>query len=128
MGNGNKTILVVDDEQDIVDYLRSLFEDNGYEVLVAWDGAEAERLTRERRPDLITLDITMPKESGVKAYKDLKRDPELGAIPILIVTGYGDPQLETFISTRRTAPPPEGYFEKPIDRDELLAKVSELIG
>lgn len=128
MENGHKTILVVDDEQDIVDYLKSLFEDNGYKVLVAWDGAEAEQMTRDHHPDLITLDITMPKESGVKAYKELKRDPELSKIPIVIVTGYGDPHFESFISTRRTAPAPEGYFEKPIKREELLSKVHELIG
>ena len=128
MEKEKKTILVVDDEQDIVDYLKMLFEDNGYNVLIAWDGTECETMAREHQPDLITLDITMPKESGVKAYKNLRSDPELGKIPVVLVTGYDDPNFEKFIHTRRTAPPPDGYFDKPIDRDALITKVMELIG
>ncbi|MDP8208177.1 MAG: response regulator [Candidatus Electryonea clarkiae] len=128
MENTQKTILVVDDEQDIVDYLKMLFEDNGYKVLIAWDGAECEAMAREHQPDLITLDITMPKESGVKAYKNLRHDPELGKIPIILVTGYEDPNFEKFIHTRRTTIPPDGFFDKPIDREALIARVAELVG
>jgi CheY-like chemotaxis protein len=128
MEKKHKTILVVDDEKDVVDYLKVIFEDNGYNVLIAGDGAECETIAREHKPDLITLDITMPKESGIRAYKNLRRDMELGQIPIVLVTGYEDPNFEKFIHTRRTASPPDGYFEKPIDRDALLEKVHELIG
>ena len=128
MGDAKKTILVVDDEEDVVSYLATLFTDNGYEVIVAGRGGEAVRIAREKKPDLITLDITMPDESGVRAYRDIRGHENTRDIPIIIVTGYEDPNFRKFMYTRRTAPPPEGFFDKPVDRKALLDKVRELIG
>lgn len=128
MSEEKKTILVVEDEGDVIAYLKTLFEDHGYNVLTCGTGGEAIRLTREQRPDLISLDITMPEESGSRAYKEIRQDESTKDIPIIIVTGYDDPNFKQFIHTRRTVPPPDGYFDKPIDREALLAKVKELIG
>ncbi len=131
-----KRILVVDDEPDVLTYLGTLLEDAGYEVETARDGAEALERVRARRPDLVSLDITMPEKTGVRFYREMKEDPDLAAVPIVIVTGVTNPwagpggegSFERFISTRRRVPPPEGFFEKPIDREKFLARVAELAG
>ncbi len=122
-----KTILVVDDEPDVLTYLGTFFKDNGYNILEATTGAEAYQQAKDNHPDLITLDITMPEQSGVKAYKQLREDDATKDIPVIIVTGYEDPNFKKFIHTRRTIVEPDGFFEKPIDRDEVLEKVRELL-
>ena len=126
MTTSGKTILVVDDEQDVITFLSALLEDNGYAVIAAHDGAEALARARAERPDLITLDITMPSQSGVRAYRDLKADPALARIPVVIVTGIEN-EFERFISTRRQVPPPEGYLSKPVDQERLLTLVRHLL-
>jgi CheY-like chemotaxis protein len=123
---GRKTILVVDDEQDVVTFLTALLEDNGFATIVARDGAEAVARARADAPDLVTLDITMPSQSGVRAYRELKQDPRLARIPVIIVTGIEN-EFERFISTRSQVPPPEGYLSKPVDQERLLALVRDLL-
>ena len=122
-----KKILVVDDESDIVKWLKILFENNGYDVVTAIDGQEGTEKALAEKPDLITLDITMPKESGVKMYRDLCDSESLAGIPVVILTGVSG-EFERFISTRKQVPPPAAYFEKPVKDDVLLNKVSELLG
>jgi CheY-like chemotaxis protein len=121
-----KTILVVDDEQDIVTFLTTLLEDAGYATIPARDGAEALARARADHPDLVTLDITMPSQSGVRTYRELRADPVLARIPVVIVTGI-DKEFEQFISTRHQVPRPEGYVSKPVDKDRLLALVQQLL-
>ena len=121
----NKKVLVVDDEQDIVTFLTTLFEDNGYDTVVAMDGAEAFRKAQTEGPDLITLDMSMPEQSGVRTFRDLKAHAELKAIPIIIVTGIGEP-MQNFISKMRNSPKPEGFISKPIEKAELLRLAGEL--
>jgi CheY-like chemotaxis protein len=121
-----KLILVVDDEEDVVSYLTSLLEDSGYETVSAIDGAEGFKLAREKKPALITLDITMPEESGVRMFRNLQQTEETSKIPVIIVTGVSS-DFKQFIESRRQVHPPEAYFEKPIDKDEFLKKVKELI-
>jgi CheY-like chemotaxis protein len=127
-----KKILVVDDERHIVTYLETLLSDNGYETVAAFDGEEALEKARTHKPDLVSLDITMPKASGMRFYRELKNDPDLTSIPVLIVTavtGYAnDPdEFKKFMSTRKQVPPPEGFVAKPIDKDELLRTVADLL-
>lgn len=127
-----KKILVVDDEQDTLDYLTTLFKDSGYETVTAKDGAEAFEMVKKEKPDLVTLDIIMPKESGVRFYRDVKENDALKHIPIIIVTaltGYGyDPEgFHKFIKARKKVPQPEGFIAKPIDREELLDLVKKHI-
>jgi CheY-like chemotaxis protein len=126
MTGSPKTILVVDDEPDVVTFLSTLFEDNGFRVITAENGAEAIQKFRSEHPDLVTLDITMPEQSGVKTYRQMKEDPDLGKTPIIIVTGVSS-DFEKFISQRKQVPKPDGYISKPIEKEELLKIVSGLI-
>jgi CheY-like chemotaxis protein len=87
---------------------------------------------RSERPDLVTLDISIPQKSGVRFYRDMKEDPQLANIPVIVVTavtGYGgDPEeFRKFISTRKQMPPPEGFIAKPVDREELLNLIKEVL-
>ena len=127
-----RKVLVVDDEPSVADYLEMLLQDSGYETIKASDGTEALEMIRAEAPDLVTLDISMPKSSGTRFYKEVKADEALSSIPVIIVTAVtgpgGDPYgYEKFISNRNLVSPPEGFFPKPIDRDEFLNKVKELL-
>ena len=129
---GRKKILVLDDEANVVAYLETLLQDNGYDTVSAGNGSEGMEKARNEKPDLITLDISMPEKSGVRFYRELKEDPELAGIPVVIVTGVtgygGKPEdFQKFISSRKHIPPPDGFVAKPIDRDELLKVVTSLL-
>ena len=81
---------------------------------------------------MVTLDVSMPEASGTRFYRDIKADPDLASIPVIIVTavtGYaGDPYAyEKFIGGRRTVPPPEAFFPKPIDKKAFLETVNKLL-
>jgi len=117
-----KKILIVDDEQDILTYLSTLLEDNGYDTVLAKNGEEALKQMEAALPDLITLDISMPGKSGVKFYRDMKVDDRWKHIPIIIITGVSE-DFKKFISSRQQVPPPEGYLSKPIEKEEILALV-----
>lgn len=127
MSAEKKTVLVIDDEPDTLTFLTTLLEDNGYATLTAMDGEQAMNMVKEKLPDLITLDITMPEKSGVRFYREMKESEELKGVPIIIVTGVAD-DFERFISTRRKVPPPEGYVSKPVDQAKLLKLAAELTG
>ena len=122
-----KKILVVDDEPDIIKWLTVLFEDNGYEVIAAVDGADGMQKATGNRPDLIVLDISMPKESGIRMYRNLHDSKDLAGVPVIMLTGVS-PEFERFISTRKQVDKPAAYFEKPVNDQDLLKKVRELIG
>ncbi len=121
-----KKILVVDDEKDMVIYLTTLLEDNGYDTLSAGDGQEGLNRARADGPDLILLDITMPEKSGVKLYRELREDAALMKIPVVIVTGVAD-EFKHFIHTRKQVPPPNGYLRKPVNHEELLKTIADLL-
>jgi CheY-like chemotaxis protein len=135
MANGEKKkILVVDDEPDVLTYLVSLFEDNNYNAITAIDGKDGMEKVQSEKPDLITLDISMPEKSGIRFYREMKADPELEIIPIVIVTGVestldggSGKDFERFLGTRRKVPPPDGFIMKPVDADKLLGTVAELL-
>ena len=120
------TILIVDDEPDVLSYLGAFFEDHGLKVLTARDGKEGFEKARLFHPDLITLDISMPEESGVRMFRELQEDSASVDIPVVIITGISS-DFKRFIETRKHVRPPAGYFEKPVEREQLLAKVKELL-
>ena len=127
-----KKILIVDDEPGIVAYLETLLQDNGYDTVSATDGRVGFEKLKSERPDLVTLDITMPVESGIRFYRDMKDDPEFAAVPVVIVTAVtgkgGNPEeFKKFISTRRQVPPPDGFVAKPVEQVELLALIKKLL-
>ncbi len=119
-------ILIIDDELDMQIYLKTLFKKAGFEAHVANDGEEGLRLARQLRPDLITLDILMPKRSGALTYEALRGSSETADIPVVILTGL--PRHEQlFSSAAEEVPPPNAVVEKPIDRDTFIDQITELI-
>ena len=118
-------ILIVDDDADIRTYLSTFLGDNGYETITAEDGDEGMEKTKEQSPDLITLDIIMPNQTGIKMYRTIKKDEILKGIPILIVSGVTR-YKELFSRSHKTMPKPEAFLEKPVDRSQLLSKIKEL--
>lgn len=122
-----KKILIVDDEPDVVRYLTVLLENNGFAAVGAADGHEGFEKAKSAHPDLIVLDISMPKESGIKMFRNLHDTKEVAGIPVVMLTGVSR-EFERFISTRKLVDPPAAYFEKPVDDKKLLAKISELVG
>ena len=117
-------ILVIDDEPDVVCYLSVVFEDQGYNVFTASSGEEGLVLAQKHKPDLITLDITMPGMSGIEVFTFLRRDEVLSKIAVFIVTGMTKIK-ELFDS--RDLRPPEDIFSKPVDITRLLQKIEELL-
>ncbi len=127
-----KKILIVDDEQDVCVYLSRLFEEEGYATVCAADGEEALQKVEQERPDLISLDLSMPNKSGVKFYREIRSHPQFSGIPVVFVTAVtgfgGDPSAaQRFYSTRHQVPPPDGFVAKPIDREEILSLVNRLV-
>ena len=122
-----KKILVVDDEPDVTTYFTAVLEEHGYETEIASNGAAAIEAIRTFKPDLVSLDITMPEQSGVKTYRQIKEGEEFKGIPVLIITGISH-DFKQFISSRKQVPPPDGYLEKPVKPETLLAEVKRLIG
>ncbi len=123
---------MIDDESSIIAYLTTVLEDEGYETCSATDAAEGLAVAREQLPDLITLDIMMPKRSGVALYRDFKLDPELRGIPVIFITAFSRTDDLWPAAFRRMVPDgsvplPEAYLEKPIDVAVLLETVTFLI-
>ncbi len=108
----SKCVLVVDDEKDTRIYLSTVLREKGYKALVAEDGVEGLNKAREEKPDLIVLDIMMPKKSGISVLHDLKRSKGLKDIPVIILSG-----VDNFIKQLR----------KEIDNDETLKKMQALL-
>lgn len=125
MSETNK-ILIVDDEEDVLAYFEALFNDNGYDTLLARDGTKGFELAKSEKPDLITLDITMPKQSGLKMYRQFKDHPELKNIPVIIITAHDD-FLGIFLDDLKKFALPEGIFYKPIDPKKILKLIAEIL-
>ncbi len=121
-----KKILIIDDEKDMQVYLGTLFRKAGYETKTASNGEEGLDLADTFQPDLITLDLLMPKQSGVKAYRSLRISPRTDSIPIVVLTGLT--RLDDFFGNLGDLRAPDALVEKPIDRETFLAKVKELVG
>ena len=120
-----KTVLIIDDEPDTLTYFSSLLQDNGFETVLAENGDEGLKKVRASKPDLITLDITMPETSGVRCYRELREKDEWKSIPVIMITGMSE-DFRGFISSRKQVPPPDGYLSKPVDEEQLLKLVRHL--
>jgi CheY-like chemotaxis protein len=126
-----RKIMVIDDEEDVVTFLTTLLEENGYETCWAMDGVEGLEKIKREKPDLICLDLLMPEKTGILLYREIRKDPELKDIPVIMITGFAAPEyplidFKRFISTK-SIPPPEGFMEKPIDQKALLAAIKETL-
>jgi DNA-binding response OmpR family regulator len=122
-----KRILLVDDDRDFIESTKAVLEEK-YEVLVAYDGDEGIEKARSEKPDLIILDVIMPTEDGFSAAERLKEDPELSAIPIMMLTSFSTRVSETNIPRSRGLDlESEDYVEKPVEPDELLRRAEKLL-
>ncbi len=127
-----KRVLVVDDELDMRTFITTLLETSGYKPLSAVDGKEGLETAREKRPALIILDVMMPRESGINMYRELKNDPELMAIPVIMVSALSK---KTFFHSQKVLdeykeekiPEPEAYIEKPPEPDDLIAIINKIL-
>jgi CheY-like chemotaxis protein len=117
-------VLVVDDEPDAVTFISTVLEDNGAETLHAANGEDAIDLAKRERPDLITLDLSMPGKSGIAVFRELRGDQALADIPVCIITGR--PEMRELIY-QNAARRPEGYIEKPLDEESLLRNVRKIL-
>jgi len=124
----NKRILVVDDEEDIRNYLATALRDAGFEVETACDGIEALEAVRRNPPHLISLDLVMPKHSGVRFYHDLQKDRTLSKIPVLVVTGHARDDLGRADFDEMTLSGPGVYLVKPVRPGTYVSAVRKLLG
>ena len=123
-----KKVLVVDDELDMRTYITTLLETNGYKPVSAINGVEGLEIARREKPALIILDVMMPKESGINMYRELKNDPELSNIPVIILSALSK---KTFFHSQKVLdeykeekiPEPATYIEKPPEPEELLEEI-----
>src|SRR5262245_23709884 len=116
-------ILVVEDEQDVADLIRYHLTREGYEVRVAPNGADALRMAREARPELILLDIMVPQLNGWEVCRRLKQDAETRGVPIVMVTGRveeGDKVLGFEMGA-------DDYVTKPFSPRELVARIRAVV-
>lgn len=129
---GEVTVLVVDDEVDIATYLSSVLEDAGLNVKVANDGEQALSMIRERPPDLISLDLVMPRRSGIRLLAELRRDQQLSRIPVIIVTAHArDPKVRNDLDevlAESTMTGPSLYLEKPVTPRRYLQSICQILG
>ena len=119
----NKTILVVEDQEDNRQILRDLLGVAGFRMVEAHDGEQALIVARSERPDLILMDIQLPILDGYEATRSIKRDPELKHIPIIAVTSYalsGD-------ETKAREAGCDAYVAKPYSTRYLLAKIGQFL-
>lgn len=116
-------VLIVDDEPDVVESIAYRLGIEGIECLAAGDGAEGLRLAQEQLPDLVILDVMMPKMTGYKAARSLRQDERCRRIPIIMLTARSQAG-DRVIGMESGA---DDYLTKPFDLDELTAKVLKFL-
>jgi CheY-like chemotaxis protein len=146
----DKEVLIVDDSEESVVFLSEILEEHGYSYRVARNGREAMKAIRERRPDLVFLDVMMPQKGGIAVFQEMKRDPELGKVPIFIITGaseatgvdimtgeekpkesYADDFTRRYgvnVHEQLKVLTPDALIEKPIDPKMIGEKIKEVLG
>ena len=119
----NKRILVVEDQEDNRRILRDMLGNAGYELIEAESGEEALKAVETKRPDLILMDIQLPVMDGYEAARRIKSNPDMNAVPIIVMTAYALPGDEA----KALAAGCNGYVTKPFSPRALLAKVREYL-
>jgi twitching motility two-component system response regulator PilH len=128
----DQKILLVEDDADVRLFVFTALERHGFTTLTAVNGEEGMQIVREETPDLIILDILLPKQSGVKMYRELKKDAALMHIPVVVLSGIS---RRTFLRSQEAltesegvgVPEPEAYLEKPVPADELIETIRRFL-
>lgn len=142
-------LLIVEDTEETAVFLSQILEDHGYQYQVARNGVEAISAVRENRPELVLLDIMMPKKSGIHVFREIKTDPDLKNIPVIVVTGLSDVtgvdvqtgqeepnedegdvvahQLGSVLGDNVRDMRPDGLVEKPINPSALIGQIQSLL-
>ena len=117
-------VLVADDDRDILQLVSFRLERADYEVLQANDGEQALRLVKELRPDLAVLDLMMPKLNGYEVIREIRRDEETKAIPVILLTA----RVQEADVARGFEAGADDYLKKPFSPQELRARVQAILG
>ena len=121
--SSTKTILVVDDDDSVLSFLSFSLHGEGFSVLQAKDAETALKLLKTKTPDLILLDIMLPKMDGFSMCKTLRRDSQFKNVPILFITAYANPSSLNQVAEAGA----QGLIEKPIMYSELLTQIMEAL-
>ncbi len=123
-----KYVLIVDDDPDLVETVSMMLESKGYEVGKAYDGIEGEEAIKKRRPDVLILDVMMPRKNGYQLCKELKSNKWTQEIPIVLLTAVGEAVPTTSYShAEGMAIEAEDFIPKPVDAATLVAAVERLL-
>ena len=128
----SKKVLIVDDDPDVRLFNSTVVEESGYTPIEAANGEDGLKLIKKDRPDLVILDVLMPKQSGIRLYRELKTDKSLIGIPVIMLSGVAK---RTFLRSQKAltefgdkpVPEPENYLEKPVEADELAREIKKLL-
>jgi len=128
-----KKILVVDDDPGVRLFNVTVVEEAGHTALVAENGEDGLAMAKSASPDLIVLDVLMPRQSGIKMYRALKTDPAYQGIPIIILSGISE---RSFLKSQQAltqfggnaVPEPEAYLEKPVNAQTLTEWIQKMLG
>jgi CheY-like chemotaxis protein len=126
-----RKILIVDDEASCVEFVKAILEDDGTRVVSAADGDAVLKAAATERPDLILLDVQMPKKDGFAVFMELKEDEATKDIPIIMLTGVAEKTGLRFSKKEMgdyIGEEPQAYVEKPVDPEALKAAVAEVLG
>lgn len=121
--NGLKKILVIDDEEDMQKLLKIRLEQESFTVVAASDGEEGFKAAETEMPDLILLDIMMPKVDGYSCLKEIRRIQKTKDIPVLMLSGKEEEKVRDLFAFQKIS----GYLEKPFELDNLVAKIKEIL-
>ena len=121
-------ILIVDDDVDFVESIKTVLDTGPYDVTVAYEGEEGLQKAKDENPDLILLDVIMPIKDGFTTVEQLKKDPKLSHIPVLMLTAFGTQAGKTTIPrSRGLTLDAEGYIEKPVNPKNQLLEVAKAL-
>jgi DNA-binding response OmpR family regulator len=123
-----KYVLIVDDDPDLVETVAMMLESKGFEVGKAYDGIEGEEAIKKRRPDVLILDVMMPRKNGYQLCKELKSNKWTSDIPVILLTAVGEAvPTTTYSHAEGMATEAEDYIPKPVDAATLVEAVQRLI-
>ena len=121
-------ILVVDDDPDLVETVSMMLESNNYEVVAAYGGKEGLEKVRTENPDAVVLDVMMPDLDGFKVCEQIKGDPKLRDIPVLLLTAVASQMHKTKYNPRMgMETEADDYVDKPVEPDEIIRRVEKLL-